>query len=197
MNASNIVPIICAIIGAAGTIIAAWIGRQGNPPPKNVLPEHHAVGLHAGAAPKKPRKRSVWFLVSLVFAVLFLASVGYLISLRRSHKIEITITEVPGPGSPGAGSRGEIGGTVSGSYPSGAWVLLYACVNGGSCYIQPLDTAYKIPIRKGKWSTSTHLGDRYVALLAAPGFTPPAETPNPPGGDGVLASDEKRSADRP
>ena len=72
---------------------------------------------------------------------------------------------------------------------------MYACVNGGDCYIQPFDTNYKIYPLNEKWTATTHLGDRYVALLVAPGFAnPPAEAPNPPGG--VLASDEKRSTDQ-
>jgi hypothetical protein len=201
MNAATI-PIVAAVIGAAGTIIAALIqARQRSSPP--VSPEQRTA--HGGSAAITERPLG-WLARPLpwivIFAALFLGSLTYLfsegrVSNRGSSSAQITITHLPAPGTPGTGSRGEIDGTVSGSYPSGAWVLVYACVNPGDCYIQPLDTNYKIYPLNGKWSTTTHLGDRYVALIVAPGFAnPPPETPNPPGGEGVLASDEKRSTDQ-
>lgn len=206
MNLSNLIPIIVAIITAAGAIIAAAIGvKEKRRPPlrsKRVPASSRGGTTDPGMQPKEPepaRRMTVPIVSSLIFAAVFFGSLGYLLCLWKSadkppsSKPEIKITAWPPPGNPGPGSHGDLKGTVSGSYPSGAWVLVYACVNGVSCYIQPVDTNYKIfPRPDGTWGTTTHLGDRYIASLVVPGFSnTPKELPNPPGGEGLLASDEK------
>ena len=209
MNLSTIVPIIAAIITAVGAVIAATIGarKERKAPRSKRTPAQRAGTPVSGIQPKEPdvsRRISLPTVFSLIFAALFFGSLGYLLCRWISadgpplpRKVEIKITHLPPPGTPGTGSHGELEGTVSGSFPSGAWVLVYACANAAACYIQPFDTNYKIYPLNGKWNTTTHLGDRYVALLVAPDFkNPPAEAPNPPGGEGVLASDEKRSGNQ-
>jgi hypothetical protein len=180
-----------AIITATGSVIAALIGRK----KERTSPAR----LKHPIEPKRRRGVSAWFRISFILSVVCLGCLTYLSGQGRiwdkpAGSAQIKITHPPASGTPGTGSRGALEGTVSGSYPPGVWVLIYACVNGGDCYIQPFGTDYKIYPLNGKWSATTHLGDRYVALLVAPDFkNPPAETANPPGGKGVLASDEKRS----
>ena len=206
MDTSNLVPIIAALITAGAAIIAAVI--QAREKARPFKPAKRAAAPQRAPTSSKiqttggSRLAASAQLISLLSGLVFLANIGYEKFKGKSPDIpssrsKIKIVGWPAPGTPGTGSRGAIEGTVAGSVPPGAWVLVYACVNAGDCYIQPFDTDYKIFPLNGKWSTTTHLGDRYVALLVTPGFAnPPAEAPNPPGGEGVLASDEKQSTDQ-
>jgi hypothetical protein len=120
----------------------------------------------------------------------FIIALGWLVYVSL-WKPQIRITSPPLPGRPGTFSRGEIKGHLSGHQPRGSWVLVYACVRN-DCYIQPLADDYHIHIREGAWNSSTHLGDRYYALLVTADFVPPILTSNIPGGEEVLSIDQVR-----
>jgi len=178
MSPNTVTAIIVALIGAAGTIVAAWIQRSSERDP----------------TPTRERA-TVPRLWKYLFIALFLVSTGDLVYRwlsvpRMSKPAEISITNWPETGTPWAGSPRNIEGIVSGRVPTDAWVLVYACING-TCYIQPVDTDYHTYIEGTRWRTSTHYGQRYVALLVNKDFSdPPPVTANPPGGDRVLAASE-------
>jgi hypothetical protein len=72
----------------------------------------------------------------------------------------------------------EVAGRVSGARP-GQQIVIYA--RSGPWWVQPWPDKPFIPIKSdGTWSTSTHLGFEYAALLVDPGFHPPPTMDNAP-----------------
>lgn len=102
----------------------------------------------------------------------------------------IHITKVPAYYPPGGSSEtDQITGTVSGiEDPARYRVVIYARTN--HWWVQPLADAPFTKINsEGSWSTESHLGSTYAALLVKPSFTPPPETETlPPLGGEVVAS---------
>ena len=104
----------------------------------------------------------------------------------------ITISSVPSdyPGEPLA-SR-PIEGQVSGVNPADVRVVIYAL--GDVYYVQPWFTRTFTSVKPdGKWSTTTHGGFEFVALLVKPSYRPKATLTELPrvGGD-VLAMARKK-----
>ena len=83
-----------------------------------------------------------------------------------------------------------ISGTVTGA-PAGSKVVVY-CYAGGQYWVQPMANSYLTSITGSSWSTTTHLGQKYVALLVRSSFRTesPLDTPPTVGGD-VLAKSEE------
>lgn len=105
-------------------------------------------------------------------------------------KPSVRITMIP-PYDPvgGPDSSAQIAGDVSGVSQSGFRIVLYAYTN--TWYVQPLEAAPFTTISQGgKWSTWTHTGTQYAALLVRPSFTPPKKPYALPdlGGDVVAVS---------
>jgi hypothetical protein len=98
----------------------------------------------------------------------------------------LAFTTIP-PAAQGGRERVEnISGTVSGAQP-GQQIVVYA--RSGPWWVQPWPDKPFIPIQQdAHWSTPTHLGFEYAALLVEPGFHPPPtlDTAPVPGGH-VLA----------
>jgi hypothetical protein len=114
---------------------------------------------------------------------------------RKASRPVLKITKIPPKGN-GREKLDDIEGTVSGPYPSDAWVLVYSCVKL-DCFIQQTDQEvdYRIPIHNGAWKKKIHLGDHYYALLVTGNFTPdPNETCPPvrPNEKGVLARTDEQ-----
>ena len=91
---------------------------------------------------------------------------------ERLPSVQIAITNIP-PYEPAGGpdTRGEIGGTVSGDLSPDCKVIIYARA-ADLWFIQP--AAYTShAVRSDKtWSTWTHTGSSYAALVVRPGFDP-------------------------
>lgn len=93
-------------------------------------------------------------------------------NVDREPAVQIEITQIP-PHEPEGGdnTRADIAGTVSGELTPDCKVIVYARASD-LWFIQPL--AYTShPIRENKtWSTWTHTGSSYAALVVRPGFDP-------------------------
>ena len=103
-----------------------------------------------------------------------------------SSQPSIKITTIP-PEDKGGGQELEtISGRVTGA-SSGQQVVLYA--RSGAWYVQPwVETPFTPVNSDGTWSSSTHLGTEYAALLVQPNYVPPPLTLSLPNtGDGVVA----------
>ena len=83
----------------------------------------------------------------------------------------VEFTRIP-PAAQGGRERVDvIAGRVSGAHP-GQQIVVYA--RSGPWWVQPWPDKPFIPIKAdGTWSTPTHLGFEYAALLVDPGFHPP------------------------
>ena len=83
----------------------------------------------------------------------------------------ITFTHVPPSDAGGAGEMDTLSGKVEDRQP-GTQLVIYA-YSRGSWYVQPITLHPFTPIKgDGSWSTLTHLGDEYAAILAKTGYQP-------------------------
>lgn len=93
-----------------------------------------------------------------------------------------------------SGGKGLISGSVEGlSNPQQYKIVVYAYTN--MWYVQPTeDEPFTEIMSDGTWSTWTHIGTHYVALLVKPSYVPVRQTEAPPvtGGD-VIAKSRWRS----
>ena len=98
------------------------------------------------------------------------AQMAMLEQLPRDLKIDIT--KIP-PYEPQGGSdtRAGIAGTVGGTVQSGYSVVLYARANE-VWYVQPVAYASHTIHPDNTWTSWTHTGSSYAALLVRPGFEP-------------------------
>src|SRR5262249_10867027 len=86
-----------------------------------------------------------------------------------SPSVEFTGIPPTNPGGPLA--MGSIAGRVTGSH-EGLKVVLYA--RSGRWYVQPyLDQPFTDIKPDSSWSSPTHLGTDYAALLVQPDYVPP------------------------
>ena len=123
-----------------------------------------------------------WFIYGVV-CLLFLVASG----CGRSTKPSIKITTIP-PADKGGGRELEIiSGYVTGA-SSGQQVVLYA--RSGAWYVQPfVETPVTAIGADGTFSSSTHLGTEYAALLVKSDYVPPPLTlALPNAADGVIAA---------
>ena len=93
----------------------------------------------------------------------------------------------PPLGQGGAGATGTLRGRVAGAHP-GERIVLY--VKGGKTWwIQPLTIRPFTAISAdGSWSSPTHLGSRYAALLVTPDYVPPNTTETLPAVGGKIVA---------
>ena len=98
----------------------------------------------------------------------------------------IEFTKIP-PAAQGGRERVDtISGRVTGARP-GQQIVIYA--RSGPWWVQPWPDQARIPIQADStWSTPTHLGWEYAALLVDPGYRPPPtmDVAPTPGGSVVL-----------
>jgi len=93
-------------------------------------------------------------------------------SRQPEVRTSIEFTKVP-PAAQGGRERVDtISGRVTGARP-GQKIVVYA--RSGPWWVQPWPDQALLPINPDStWSTSTHLGFEYAALLVGPGYQPPA-----------------------
>ena len=97
---------------------------------------------------------------------------GRLTSGEPTPAVSITITSVP-PYEPQGGpdTHADIAGTVGGSLSPGYSVVLYARASD-VWYIQPIAYAAHEIHPDNTWTSWTHTGSSYAALVVRPGFEP-------------------------
>src|SRR6266446_8417916 len=135
--------------------------------------------------------RRPWRLISsgLLSPILMVLIVGVLLTGCRSQKASadpaIEFAKIP-PAAQGGRERVDtISGRVVGARP-GQQIVIYA--RSGPWWVQPWPESL-IPIQADStWSTETHLGFEYAALLVEPGYGPAATMDVAPApGGGVVA----------
>ena len=143
----------------------------------------------------RERAKRKWLVVTASIVSLTLALVGMVVIAKRmslrpapSSNAEVMITTIPFSRQGGPDEGAEISGTVEGTRPDGARIVVYAYA-GDRWWVQPFDYAPFTEVnRDGKWRSATHLGTRYAALLVMPGYKPPMNVSSlPEVGAGVLA----------
>lgn len=120
--------------------------------------------------------------VGLLLVVL-LASCSW---LRNDAKPPIKFTIVPPADKGGSQTSDIIGGRVHNARPQHRIVLF---ARSGAWYVQPYaDQPFTTIQPDSTWTSPTHLGTEYAALLVEPGYVPPAFVAElPPEGNGVVA----------
>jgi hypothetical protein len=98
----------------------------------------------------------------------------------------IEFTKVPPAAQGGRERVDSIAGRVNGARP-GQSIVIYA--RSGPWWVQPWPEQALIPIQPDStWSTSTHLGFEYAALLVDPGYHPPPTIDVAPTQGGLVAA---------
>lgn len=107
--------------------------------------------------------------VMLLGLCVFFAGCG---ARRASDTPWIEFTKVPLVGEGGPDKLDKIEGRVLGARP-GQRIVLFA--RWGPWWVQPLaDQPFTIIRSDSKWTSTTHFGTEYAALLVEPGYRPPA-----------------------
>jgi len=133
----------------------------------------------------KPSSRlTVMRLQGLLLALCFLLS-----SCKSQKSVgapSIEFTKVPPAAQGGADKVGTIAGRVHGSRP-GQQIVVYA--HSGPWWVQPYADRPFVPIQSDStWSTATHFGFEYAALLVDPGYHPPPTLDVAPTPGGLVVS---------
>jgi hypothetical protein len=84
--------------------------------------------------------------------------------------VQVQITEIPPAGGGGPQTHATISGTVSGDITNDLRIVIYAR-DGGVWWIQPRVNTMHTINPDHTWSTWTHTGQMYAALLVRPTFT--------------------------
>ena len=113
-----------------------------------------------------------------------------------SSEPSIEFTKVPPASEGGPDTASTIEGRVSGAR-AGEQIVLYA--RSGQWWVQPLANQPFTKIQgNSRWSSSTHLGIEYAALLVAPEYRPPANLDSlPTTGGAVIAVATVKGAPAP
>ena len=126
-----------------------------------------------------------WRNASIALLVLCFLSWGCGVG-QAKHEASIELNKIP-PAAQGGRERVDtIAGRVVGGH-AGQHIVVYA--RSGPWWVQPWPDQALIPIRTDStWSTSTHLGFEYAALLVEPGYHPaPTMDVAPSAGGSVVA----------
>ena len=113
-------------------------------------------------------------------------AVALLAGCRSRHAPAIEFTEIPESGQGAAARTEKISGRAIGT-KAGERIVLYS--HAGTWWVQPFASKPFTSIEKDStWSTVTHPGTEYAALIVDAGYTPPKVADILPGkGGGVLA----------
>jgi hypothetical protein len=145
----------------------------------------------------RPGYQHQLFIAVLVVSFVLSGMLGGCRSQQPSSKPVISFTRVP-PAARGGRERVDtIAGTVAGALP-GQKIVIYA--QSGPWWVQPWPDHPLITIQPDStWSTATHLGFEYSALLVRPGYEPPPTLDVAPaqGGDVVAIATTKGSGSLP
>ncbi len=139
--------------------------------------DHRAINPAVDARP------CVW-LLSLVLLVA--ALLGGCRARDSQQKPEVAFTNIPPAAQGGRERVAVIAGRVSGARPD-QQIVVYA--RSGPWWVQPWPDKPFIPIKTdGTWSTPTHLGFEYAALLVDPGYHPPPTMDTAPVAGGSIVA---------
>lgn len=118
-------------------------------------------------------KKVGYFVVAIALIALIATCNGNSVFAKASKQPQptITITSVPTDYPSESMASRPIAGTVKNA-PKGSVVVVYAL--GDTWYVQPWASNPYTSIENGKWSTDTHGGFAFVALLVKPGYQPSA-----------------------
>lgn len=133
-------------------------------------------------------------LLASFLAILLLGSAVYAEPASTPQPPQIRFTALP-PSGQGPDSRGNIAGTIGGvDAPEQYRIVIYALTD--RWYVQPLADHPLSPIgHDGSWSTWTHLGTRYGAILVDSTYQAASTLMAlPQRGNGVLATAEAAAA---
>jgi len=98
----------------------------------------------------------------------------------------IQFTRIPQADPGGKEKNDIIEGIVKGGQP-GQRIVLYA--HSGKWWVQPQRNSPFTAVQPtGKWTNATHLGTKYAAILADPGFRPPVTYDDLPAPGGLVAA---------
>ncbi len=121
-----------------------------------------------GASPIGRSHPCAWRLHLLLLCVALLSGCR---AQTPAHGPVIEFTKIPPAAQGGRERVDEVAGRVSGALP-GQQIVVYA--RSGPWWVQPWPDKPFIPIKPdGTWTTPTHLGFEYAALLVDPAFHPP------------------------
>jgi hypothetical protein len=105
---------------------------------------------------------------------------------RKTEASSIEFTKVPPSEQGGPEKIGTIAGRVHGSH-AGEQIVIYA--HSGPWWVQPYYDHPFVPIQSDEtWSTATHLGLEYAALLVDAGYQPPPTLDMAPSPGGSIIS---------
>ena len=132
-------------------------------------------------AKRSPRGRSVWVVrivparlrLAIILIILGLGSVGYgCHSQKNSASRSIEFTQIPPAAQGGKERLDTISGRVTNAGPK-QQIVIYA--HSGQWWVQPdpPETPFVAIKEDSTWSTQTHLGFVYAALLVDPAYHPP------------------------
>jgi hypothetical protein len=140
-----------------------------------------------------PSQTRVWPL-HLVLLLVGWAGAALISGCHTQNQVRTPVVEfttIP-PAAQGGRERVDtIAGRVSGARP-GQQIVVYA--RSGPWWVQPWPDKAFIPIKANStWSTTTHLGFEYAALLVEPGYHPPSTIDTVPvaGGSVIAVSTTK------
>jgi signal transduction histidine kinase len=133
-----------------------------------------------------PKRKTVRFSQTTV-GLLLIALLASCSWLRDDGKPSIRFTTVPPADKGGTQMLDMISGRVRNAHPEHR-VVLYAR-SDGAWYVQPYaDQPFTTIQPDLTWTSKTHLGTEYAALLVEPGYVPPVYIAElPPEGAGVVA----------
>jgi hypothetical protein len=145
----------------------------------------HIVPNHP-AGTENPTK---FLILKMVSAGVFLLSACLALNCCDSPRADrlpaIEFTRIPPAAQGGREKVDTIGGRVTGARPD-QQIVIYA--RSGAWWVQPTVASPFTPIRSDStWTTETHLGYEYAALLVGPGYRPPPTMDTPPSEGGPIA----------
>jgi hypothetical protein len=126
------------------------------------------------------------FACAAVLALLFIFLVSGCGLRQAKTEPAITFTKIPPAAQGGRERTDTISGQVSGAR-NGEHVVVYA--RSGPWWVQPWPSEPSITIQSDStWSTPTHMGFEYAALLVEPGYQPPPTMDVLPSRGGSIAA---------
>jgi hypothetical protein len=116
--------------------------------------------------------RATAFSVPILFIAFIAVQLTGCRSARQNSQPVIEFTKIPPAAQGGRERTDTISGRVTGFRP-GQKIVVFA--KSGPWWVQPWPDQALLPIQPdGTWSTSTHLGFQYAALLVDPSYHPPS-----------------------
>jgi hypothetical protein len=137
---------------------------------------------------RQRQKHTIGFLLSMLAITLAGVLPTGCHSREKSARPKIEFSKIP-PAAQGGRERVDtISGRVTGARP-GQQIVVYA--RSGPWWVQPWPDQALIPVQADStWSTSTHLGFEYAAMLVEPGYHPAPTTDLAPSPGGSVVAVE-------